>query len=59
MFFDEGVDMYTLPKNDIPRYYIDQYETSYLQDGFLGIRNAAMALTSWDHINEDWRFPKM
>ena len=26
---------------------------------FLGIQNVAMALTSWDHINEDWRFPKM
>ena len=50
---------YTLPKNDTPRYYRDQYETSYLQDGFLGIQNAAMALTSWDRINEDWRLPKM
>ena len=25
----------------------------------VGIQNAAMGLTSWDHINEDWRFPKM
>ena len=24
-----------------------------------GIQNAAMALTSWDHIDEDWSFPKM
>ena len=31
----------------------------YLSDGFLGIQNAAMALTSWDHINEDWKSPKI
>ena len=49
---------YTLSKNDIPHYYIDQYETSYLQDGFLGMLKAALILTSWDPINEDWRFPK-
>ena len=52
-------NIYTLPKNDTPCYYIDQYETKYLWDGFLGIQNAAMALTRGDHNNEDWRFPKM
>ena len=42
--------IYTLPKNDTTRYYKDYYETSYLWDGFLGVQNAAMTLTSWDHI---------
>ena len=52
----ESLHKYTLPKNDIPGYYIDQYKTSYLYDEFLGIQNAAMALTSWDQINEDRGF---
>ena len=34
-------------------------ETSYVEEGFSGIFNAAMVLTSWDQINEDLRFPKM
>ena len=25
----------------------------------LGIQNVAMALTSWDHINENWRYSEM
>ena len=53
------IQRYTLPKNRTPRSYIHQYETSYLQDGSLGIQNAAMAMTSWDQINENWRFQKM
>ena len=28
-------------------------ETSYVEEGFSGIKNAAMVLTSWDKINED------
>ena len=34
-------------------------ETSYLEEGFSGIQNAAMVLISSDQINEVWRFPKM
>ena len=35
------------------------YETIHLEDRFSGIQHAAIALTCWDQINEDWRFPKM
>ena len=35
------------------------YETNHLEDSFSGIQHAAIALTCWDKINEDWRFPKM
>ena len=34
-------------------------ETSYVEEGFSGISNAAMVFTSWDQINEDYRFPNM
>ena len=34
-------------------------ETSYVKEEFSGIQNAAMALTSRDHINEDLRFSKI
>ena len=34
-------------------------QSSYLEEGFSGIQNAAMVLISRDQINEAWRFPKM
>ena len=35
------------------------YETIHLEDRFSGIQQATIALTCWDQINEDWRFPTM
>ena len=33
-------------------------KTSYLEEGFSGIQNAAMVLISREQIDEVWRFPK-
>ena len=42
-----------------PKSYHKNPKTSYLDEGFSGIQNAAMVLISRDQINEAWRFPKM
>ena len=42
-----------------PKSYHKNPKTSYLEEGFSGIQNAAMVLISRDQINEVWRFPKM
>ena len=44
--------IYTEPNKDIPRYYIDYYKTSYLEEGFWGIQNAVIDLTSYDQLNK-------
>ena len=31
----------------------------YLEEGFSGIQNVALALTSYEHIDKDWCFSKM
>ena len=38
---------------------LDISEIRYLEEGFSGIHNVAMALTNYDHIDKDWRFSKM
>ena len=42
-----------------PKSYHKNLKTSYLEEGFSGIENAAMILISRDQIIEVWRFPKM
>ena len=35
------------------------YQPRVIHEGFSGIQNAVVALTSFDKIDEDQRFPKM
>ena len=42
-----------------PKSYDKTPETSYLMEGFSGIQNADITLTSFDQRDEDWRFPKL
>ena len=49
----------TLRDFEIHPFAILWYKPRVIQEEFLGSQNAAVALTSWDQINEDWRFPKM
>ena len=47
-----------LVRKDTYPLYIEFSETRYLE-GFSGIENIALALTSYDYIDKDWRFSKM
>ena len=49
----------TLMDFEIHPFAILWYKPRVIHKEFTGSQNAAVALTSCDQINEDWRFPKM
>ena len=57
--YDLGYDSCTLWDFEIHPFAILCYKPRVIHEGFSGTQNAAMALTSYVQIDEDWRFPKM
>ena len=43
---------YTYPKK------VDNSQTRYLEEDFLGIKTLAVALTNYNHIDKAWKFPR-